>query len=253
MRELTKEEIRVEQIQLLKTFDDFCKGKGVEYFLAYGTLLGAVRHQGFIPWDNDIDIFIFRDQAEKLLASVEPDSKYDVGTRPHYDDAVVSRVYFNDTTRVGEDGNHGIYLDGFILDHMPATRWDTLKKEVVHRILIAKSIRVADAKSTVNRIGVAGLKVLTCLLSKEFVVKQFNKLLTKKYDSNMVCILRTPYHIPGYNKSIFEKTADLPFEGHDFPVPAGYAEFLETTYGDYMTPPPVEKRTKVVERVWEKN
>lgn len=251
MRELTKEEIRAEQIQLLKTFDDFCKEKGVEYFLAYGTLLGAVRHQGFIPWDNDIDIFIFRDQAEKLLASVDPDSKFDVGTRPHYDDGVVSRVYFNDTTRVGEDGNHGIYLDGFILDNMPSTKLDAVKKEIFHRILMAKSIRVSDAKNTVNRIGVAGLKVLTCWLPKKFVVKQFNKWLTKKYDTSMVCILRTPYCIPGYNKSIFEKAAYLPFEGHDFPVPAGYVEFLETTYGDYMTPPPVEKRTKVVGKVWE--
>ena len=253
MRELTKEEIRSEQIHLLETFDNFCKEKGIAYFLAYGTLLGAVRHKGFIPWDNDIDIFITRENAQKLLTSVDPNGKYNVGIRPYYDDNVICRVYFNDTTRVGEDGDQGIYLDGFILDDMPYTKLDNAKKEIMHRILMAKSIRVKDAKSKVNQIMVAGLKVLTCVIPRKFAVEKYNELLLKKYDTPMLSILRTPYGIKGHKKTMFATTAYLTFEGHDYPVPGEYAQLLEQIYGDYMTPPPVEKRTKVVGRVWALN
>lgn len=77
-KELTLDEMKAVELGILKKFDSICKENGLEYSLAYGTMLGAIRHKGFIPWDDDIDVFMKREDYEKLLTLKYDDGDFEV-------------------------------------------------------------------------------------------------------------------------------------------------------------------------------
>ena len=78
VKELTLDEMKAVELGILKKFDSICKENGLEYSLAYGTMLGAIRHKGFIPWDDDIDVFMKREDYEKLLALKYDDGDFEI-------------------------------------------------------------------------------------------------------------------------------------------------------------------------------
>ena len=124
--DLSNEEIREIQINLLETIKDICERYNIKYSLAYGTLLGAVRHKGFIPWDDDIDIFLQRPDYERLIDIISNQSEYywlnvlDVRQKEDYYYPFAKAVDSRTLAKMADNTTpHGIWIDLFPIDHIP--------------------------------------------------------------------------------------------------------------------------------------
>ena len=245
------------ELDLLLEFDRVCKKLNLEYFLSSGTLLGAVRHSGFIPWDDDVDVMMFRKDYEKLLklAPNEFAPQYFLQTQTTDMEFPFPFAKLRDsmTTLIEEqlsglDINHGIYIDIFPLDGVPTN--ESLRKLGWIPISI---IGYLSLSKTVRRDSPHKLAIIFKILNSIIHVKA--RTLLKIYTS--LCRLcdaeKTkyvafsswpdyPFNRIIYKKSIFERTVMLRFHGHFFPAPSGYDDLLKQIYGDYMVLPPEEKR-----------
>ena len=255
------------EFELLRDVDQLCKLHQVDYWLACGTLLGAVRHKDFIPWDDDVDIFMTRDNYEKFLsipAEAIPDTMH---IRTYMNtSASDSNISFQtkiESTRkkvVRKIGHKKvelmIWIDIFIIDGMPKSR---LKRKlhyinlIFHQTLfrIARSYRYGELKEkkrgALERLGVKieHLIPIGKMLDIQRAMSRTEKLFSKyRFDTSDKVIA----YVPLYRKKcivdrcIFEGKRNVLFHGKSFPIPPGAESYLATTYGDYMKMPPVEQR-----------
>ena len=255
MRELLLDEIKDIELNLLRSIDEFCRNNQITYYIHAGTLLGAVRHKGFIPWDDDIDICMLREDYNKFKSLVsnencgfaficfENEEKY-----PY----VFGKVYDKDTILVESDRNGasiGIYIDVFPIDNLP----NSMEKAAAfvkrcHSLawvqMMASDTKIRRAKTKLRQVvkvmltplsKLIGYKKLAVILNKK--VQKYN-VVESKYVSNIV----SPNYMHVYEKEWFKETVRIPFETIEVNAPAGYKKLLQTMYGDYMKLPPAEKR-----------
>lgn len=276
--ELTKDTIIKRTIELLSVFDSVCERNKIQYFLAFGTLLGAVREGGFIPWDNDIDLFIFRGEAERLYSTFKETKQY--GLRWAYYRAgkyLKHRIYFYDKTTMGEGWESiGIHLDIFIMDYVPNSFFKRIMKTLLYKMYDAKKLRLFDkSRRFFKQIILCIIRAAMCFFSVDFIEKRlwpyvnfgYTRLKTKEEDLTSKTTynyidpcpslpanakyLRTLGINRNYPLSAF-KPVKLKYENNYFPAPAGYEKILTIDYGrDYMIPTPKAERNKVVGRVWQ--
>lgn len=255
MREIQFEEMKRIELNILIYFTEVCEENNLRYYLGGGTLLGAVRHKGFIPWDDDIDVMMPRPDFQKLLSLSINNENYNIikpGTAGYYYNfakLVDTRTILEEKGIKIIDGL-GVYIDIFPLDGMPETP-DARKK------------RFKELNSIRKRIN------NTCLLKPKFHRNPFAYLnacriynsnknidlssLQKKYldsalknsfdDSEFVFAAGGAYGardiFPG---KWFEKEIELQFENLSVKAFNGYDFYLTQLYGDYMTLPPEDKR-----------
>lgn len=255
MREIQFKEMKKIELNILIYFTEVCKENNLRYYLGGGTLLGAVRHKGFIPWDDDIDVMMPRPDFQKLLSLSINNENYNIikpGTAGYYYNfakLVDTRTILEEKGIKVIDGL-GVYIDIFPLDGMPETP-DARKK------------RFKELNSIRKRIN------NTCLLKPKFHRNPFAYLnacriynsnknidlssLQKKYldsalknsfdDSEFVFAAGGAYGardiFPG---KWFEKEIELQFENLSVKAFNGYDFYLTQLYGDYMTLPPEDKR-----------
>lgn len=250
-------QIKQIEVQILDTFVSFCEEHDLTYFLAYGTLLGAVRHKGFIPWDDDIDVTMPRPDYQKLLQLWPKQGRYLLLECRHdksypYPFAKLC----DDNTRIEEAGvvnpyEMGIYLDIFPLDGIPGTpeesrrtlrRFETLEKCRMYSEMPPESLFKDGQKSNFSR------KLLWHLLHA-VGAPRFSKWMdraAKKYgysDSQYGGLLMTRFSYREiYPLSILNETTKLEFEGKWYTAPADYDQILTLLYGEYMQLPPEEER-----------
>lgn len=254
MIKLNIEEIKDIQLNILKIVTEYCEDKDLIYFLGYGTLLGAARHKGYIPWDDDIDIIMPRHDYESFIKEFKMDD-YDV--KSHYKDssypykfAKVSyeRSILKENTDLKY--NIGINIDIFPLDTFPESteKIKKLYKEIkfYDSILKIKSIAINPNRKFYKNLVLKLGKIATVFVSHKKIIKMINKnaMLYKdiKNISNMGCIVDS-YGIKDImDKTIFDNRTKLEFEGHSFYAPEKHHEYLTNIYGDYMKLPPEEDR-----------
>lgn len=244
-------------LEILLEVDRLCKTHQIQYFLEGGTLLGAVRHQGFIPWDDDVDIVMLRDDYEKFL-QVAPkalNERYFLQTyrTDPYFPFGFARVL--DTKSQFPDVKSK-FKSGFCLDIFPIDNASDLK--VVHRwrIFLMKVIQ-ALSKSKINldlnnyqgvftKIIVLMAAVIGKLFPNRFLMWFQNRIATGSHQhrTKYKCIYSYPYHFLNrlFPSEAYQEVDMLPFEGYHFPAPKGWDLILTELYGDYMTPPPIEKQ-----------
>ncbi len=246
------------QIELLNEIDRICKKHNIKYQLFAGSLLGAVRHEGFIPWDDDIDICMLRNDYENFinLAKQELNNKYYLQL-PEEKNNIFSyaKLRKNNTEMIEKEIehkniHHGIFVDIFQMDNVfPKTI-----KGMIHKIKLNWVYTLRSTKRNIyhKNIVIRNIKRILNFIHRKnynYYVKKINSIAMKynkekaKYVAHLTCgkINRNYngfiYHIDDFNNSIY-----LEFEGKKYPAPRRYHELLTMQYGDYMTPPPLEKQ-----------
>lgn len=256
MKVITTDEIKRIQLGILRHIDSFCKDHGIRYFLSCGSLLGAVRHHGFIPWDDDVDIVMPRedyDRFEQLYGSID-NSCFTLHTfnRDHsfpypfikVDD---SRTVFKEEIRIKY--NIGVHIDVFPADTIPDDEKERkrmfsrirrlIKMMTVKRLPIKK--RRGLKKNTTLLIG----QILLLPISTKWIIKRIIENSCRYNNQQMQYIgncvwgvgIKDTIHKECYSSAIMTE-----FEGERFPIPIGWEEYLTSVYGDYMQLPPEEER-----------
>ena len=258
MRAMTSKEVKKCQLDLLMELDEYCRTNKIQYFLFAGSLIGAVRHKGFIPWDDDIDVCMKREDYDFFFANFNKQKN-------HYGKAVCIENDVNYYTPAGKildsrtilveeiNLNYpiGVYIDVFPLDRMPddITEITILNRRIdkYRKAITLKTSKVSKDrtwyKNAVLRIGELFLKPI----SMRYLLNNISRL-AQTYKDVTSCTRLADISVFTYGMkevhlmSEFEKTVELEFEGRIFWGPCGYDSVLKRMYGDYMKLPPKEKQ-----------
>lgn len=246
-------------LMILKDFIEICEENNLEYYAYAGTALGAIRHSGFIPWDDDIDVIMFREDYEKFLDIMESkkSDKYTIFNVENTDDfhLFISKMSLNGT-EVSEMWTEnvsytlGINIDIFVFDYIPPNKlkWYSLyyRTQILKKIgwflgITQNEVYVSDFKKYLGKILKVLLKIFRISNSK--FRKSYSKLSLKtKEPSNMVYDLSEVSYKYKYPVSIFKPIRKVQFETIKINMPNDYNTYLTICYGDYMTLPPEEER-----------
>ncbi len=242
-------------LNTLHTFDEFCKNNKLKYFLSEGTLLGAARHQGFVPWDDDIDVVMPREDYDRFIKISS--NGYPKGyvldsfeTNPkHW--TICAKLLISEKNRFELKRLDGIALstspgiDVFPLDTVPdiETAISVGKKIKLYRVMLWLRTGYSHDYSTIKW---KALKILSYFYSVKGLHKRIQTLM-KLYngaENGLYVNYGSLYNVERevFNKKLFSSKILLNFEDSKFPVPKGYREVLETIYGDYNKLPPYSKR-----------
>lgn len=252
--------VQLTQLEILKQIDNICSKYGLKYQLAYGSLLGAIRHGGFIPWDDDLDIFMFRKDYDKFLniAQKELGDKYFLQTYktdPNYPQ-VFAKIRKENTLleeySVKNIKMHkGIFVDIFPIDNIPNDRKKASKQRRIvtynYVLNISRFKRrnyFSNPRNFFKNFFFLFLKPFSLLSSTYYLEKiskaqklySFEKAL--KVGNLSIISSRKRYNEHVFNVSDLEKTKEVKFEDMNVPVPTNYDEILKRIYGDYMKKPP---------------
>ena len=237
-------------LTLLAELDRVCKALDIPYVLFAGTLLGAVRHQGFIPWDDDLDVMMLREDYDRFLAQAETllESRqfYLQKEFSEHWPLFFSKLRLNGTTCLEKYHpkdpkiHQGIYIDIFPCDNARDSTLGRKLQFAASKVVIAKALdkRGYDTDSRGKKWFIG----LCRLLPKA----PFLRLAKAgKADSETVhsfFAAARDYHKNVYPRRYFTQRSTLPFEGAAYPVPEAYDALLRSLYGDYMQMPPPEQR-----------
>lgn len=248
------------EIDLLMQLDEVCKKHNLKYYITDGTMLGTVRHKGFIPWDDDIDVTMFRDDYEKLLKVAETEFKYPYFLQTEYSDPGCLRGHaqLRNSATTGilktEEGkfkfNQGLFLDVFVMDNVIDDKklYEQQKKDAEkYRKRAVKyarwSTRYYKQNTWQSKVkGILYPVVNTFLRKTKLEEKNFRKFeeVCKRYnnmETKYVTTLEFSFDIERWGKrlkSYFDKVEYMPFEFIKLPISVDYDEMLRNDYGDYM-------------------
>lgn len=257
-KEMTPEELRrmqLIQLELLKELDRVCRSHGIKYILDGGTLLGAVRHGMFIPWDDDIDVRMLRSEYEKFAQVAQHDLNSGIFFQSYKTDKgypwLYSKLRKNGTSavRVGQEKlnmHSGVFIDIFPCDGIPNNRLcQAIQKQLAflcRKILYSHVARELSGSWTGKMFwtAVSWIPPKAAYLISECLSKVFDE----KKCSLVGCLgLHGAEESVGFPREWFTDLVELSFEGHYFWAPKNWNELLRCYYGDnYMTPPPVEQQ-----------
>lgn len=247
-REIGIDELKKIQIAVLDTVVSYCTEHNLRYYLGYGTLLGAIRHKGYIPWDDDIDIVMPRPDYEKLLANFDNEkSSYKIKAYQSYCKAYDGRTIFIE--EVKEKFEIGINIDIFPLDGMPDSVEECnslLKKTILlYKLYSLKIMQWRTGRRLYKNLFLMMTRIPLAFCSKEMLINKIVRL-SKQYDyekSKNVAMGVASYGVNEcMDKRIFEGAATAFFEGKEYVIPQGYKEYLTNIYGDYMQLPPLDQQ-----------
>ena len=242
------------ELDLLMEFDRVCKKHGLKYYAVFGTLLGAIRHNGFIPWDDDIDVCMPRDDYEKFLQlSDEFEEPYFLQT-PHTDPGYyysLAKLRNSRTTGFSDirgcfGFNSGLWIDVVPIDYVNLEDCERLFGEIdelnafcsAYMKIPGKHLNDKGKRLLRSHPYLSPMQACEDAQKKAAYLRGTKTAYLSLFANTMYNVKRTTY--PAEN---LEETILWDFEGvFKMPVPKGYDNVLKITYGDYMKYPPVEDR-----------
>lgn len=261
-KEISTEESQAVSLEILHTVAEICELNGLRYFLVYGTLIGAVRHHGYIPWDDDVDIMMPRPDYDKLLVYLKvhiqeyPNLKvFNRETCPNYP-YMITRI--SDNRYEIEMKNEKSYGMGVFIDIYPYDGLGKTKKEAIKYGLKGDRLSSLCYQATRKHFAIETTTSIFKMVLK-FPVFLYSKLLGKDYFQNKLeklarvkdyedskyigCIIWLSWGEKDiFPKQWFEEAIMMPFDKYEFRVPKCYDEVLRHEYGDYMQLPPEKDR-----------
>ena len=251
-------ELRQIQIGILDEVHRFCEAHGLRYFLSSGTLIGAVRHKGYIPWDDDIDIYMPRKDYEEFLntyhdkkgryKAINPQQESDY----YYTFAKVVDLRTKMIETETEGYEIGVFMDIFPVDYVTD---DLQERERVfkEKKLLYKIRRCKISNSNPLRSRLAYIVYKCWPMTVKQIEAKIRRLIVLEEPTRTVCnMTEAGPKVKGcFPAEDIASSVDIEFEGKTYKTMVGYKDYLERTYGDYMTLPPVEERvTHQFEAYW---
>lgn len=258
MQKIKIEEIKQIEFEMLQYAKSICEKNGIKYYLGYGTLLGAVRHKGFIPWDDDVDIVLFRDGYERFVQAVDRDNHEYIkiihmknsdsffGPYAMLVDTRTTMAHYKLKEEIIE--GMGVYIDVFPLDQF--NDLETAKKKMARSKKLKALNNLTMVKTFQYDKGLKGLgkKVIAPfanLIGHRRICEKIERLAddadteSGKYVMDLMWDPVMRWCVP---KEAYDNIIMLEFEGEVFSAPEDYDSILRSGYGDYMQFPPEEER-----------
>lgn len=253
MKQITDiQELRKLQMDILDNIHQFCEERNITYFLSCGSLIGAVRHKGYIPWDDDIDLYMPRSSYERFVDEYnDPTGKYELLEPRKTKKYFYTFAKVSDTRTLMVEAWYdnfpiGVNIDVFPVDYVTEDmktrkRLFWLKKNLF-RIYIDKRVRLFRDRKPWHV-----FKRLICKLipvPSAVINGWLRNIAYYKTATHTVCNMTEvgPSMKGCFNASCIASAVDIEFEGKIYKTMCGYKEYLEHTYGDYMTLPPEDQR-----------
>lgn len=246
------------QLEIAKEIKRVCEENGIVCFLCCGTFLGAVRHKGFIPWDDDMDMGMLREDYEKFLriAPHALHSRFCIQTwytDPNYA-LPFAKVRMRGTryleAKSTELQENGFFVDIFPFDYAP----ETLEEQKSHAGKLCSLFRTKLMRSHCKpwmendrilwkkRIGYLYYQMRSLFISAEDIARRYDTLACSLPESSKLCRQRGLSRLDVYDCAWYQEFAEYPFEGEVFLGPKQYDAVLRSQFGDYMTLPPENER-----------
>lgn len=257
MKEIKTAELLLLQLDIMDSIHNFCKENNLRYFLYGGSLLGAIRHEGYIPWDDDIDIAMPRDSYEKFIRSFNGTYDYLVVSAPELDinfyatyaNVYDTRTFLDEGTNGHQGADIGIKIDIFpidsVEDDLAKYRFDKHKVAVLNNIAYIKRYRLFHGGGWWQDLKLLAYKLRYVLHSACSMRSQVLDIASKCSISETVYvddIVQNYSHDTRFKRTAIDKLFLTKFEDRQYFIPTGYDEILKASYGDYMKLPPIEKR-----------
>lgn len=257
--------VQLVQLEMLKELDRICKELHISYFLDSGTLLGAIRHNGFIPWDDDLDVGMLRKDYESFLekAPAVLDKKYylqDWKRDPGYGNTFAklrkNNTVFQEAAAENSKAHNGLYIDIFPYDTYPDDSKKRKKQgntyDFIRRCILVKCgykpwiMCVSPAKAVIKHLGYAPMIAYAACHSKQAMIEKFEEECTA-YNHENSGYLYEQCGAANYGDKVISvaclgNLTEHIFEDGVFPVPEDSDAYLRSIYGDYMQLPPEDQR-----------
>lgn len=268
MKYLSTKEIQRYELNILLKFVDICEAHQLRYYLSGGTLLGAIRHKGFIPWDDDIDLAMPREDFIKLI-EISKNYKdhtyeflfFDKGKNGEYllpYGKFVNKKTFVDA-KYSDDGRHKhLWIDIMPMDGLPVDIKEVKKiykkAEFYRKIIGLCDARLGEGKSSLRKIVKYILQPIAKIYGKEWAVTQLNSIAMMYEYKSSKYVGAISWGLYGINERMLKEevnnSAKVEFEGHLFTSFRCWDSYLKGLYGNYMKLPPEDKRKTHNMTVW---
>ncbi len=256
-KRMTLDEIRLVELDLLRHFKLFCQQNNIHFFLSNGTLLGAVKYKGFIPWDDDIDVFVPRADYDKLIQKYKDNTQYclfSIERNSSYR-FPFAKLCNMKTIKIEDNIDNGVQL-GVDIDIFPLDVWandhkaaEKQVKDQCRRIKILTFLKCRSATSLnpIKRVLKSIFVRIVHPFGIPFILKKIKKTATA-YTEYSTALWRgcVSWCIYGRNEivqaDVFRNTTDVIFEGDIYPAPIGFDSYLKSLYGNYNIDPPLNEQ-----------
>ncbi len=245
-------------LDMVKEINRVCEENGIRYFLYRGSFLGAVRHQGFIPWDDDMDVAMPRADYEKFCSIANEKLGKDYCFQNWHTD----RDYAHPFGKVRKRGTvyveakcrrlpeNGFYVDIYPLDFGPEQEGDLrrLNRKLLHlyrvKLMKCRYTPWKEEEKTIwkKRIGYLLYQTAALFVSQQMLVRQYEKIVLGQPESGIYYEQSALPKVPSFDRVWCDELAQYSFEDTALPGPKDYDAFLSSLYGNYMELPPEDKR-----------